>query len=407
MAISKKPFGVMPDGREVTQYTLTNARGASVSVINFGSILTNVRVPDRNGVLDDVVLGFDNLASYLAEHGSMGDTVGRYGNRIAQARFTIDGVTYQLDANNHGNHLHGVLGKQLWDADPVETAVGDLLRLHYVSPDGEDKFPGTLDVTVTYGWDDACNLSIRYEATTDKPTLCNMTNHSYFNLAGCTSGSIHDHVLTVEADAVTSVADNTLIPTGGYTPVAGTPFDMRHGLRLGDGLNATHSCPQMTFAGGYDHNFVLRKGEAMGLAARLYDPKSGRVMETLTDQPGVQVYTACGTDIPGGKGGTHYGKYCAVCPGNPAFPRFAESPAVHRHDGSASRRKVRHDDDLRVPHGMIRSVKSRQGANTWTFLSRSKIKNSITECAPSSSRRIRFWRCVTNVLRIFTCPAEG
>lgn len=180
----------------------------------------------------------------------------------------------------------------------LKTAVGDLLRLHYVSPDGEDKFPGTLDVTVTYGWDDTCNLSIRYEATTDKPTLCNMTNHSYFNLAGCASGSIHDHVLTVEADAVTSVADNTLIPTGGYTPVAGTPFDMRHGLRLGDGLNATHSCPQMTFAGGYDHNFVLRKGEAMGLAARLYDPKSGRVMETLTDQPGVQVYTACGTDIP-------------------------------------------------------------------------------------------------------------
>ena len=263
MSISKKPFGVMPDGREVTQYTLTNARGASVSVINFGGILTNVCVPDRNGVLDDVVLGFDNLASYLAEHGSMGDTVGRYGNRIAQARFTIDGVTYQLDANNHGNHLHGVLGKQLWDADPVETAVGDLLRLHYVSPDGEDKFPGTLDVTVTYGWDDACNLSIRYEATTDKPTLCNMTNHSYFNLAGCASGSIHDHVLTVEADAVTSVADNTLIPTGGYTPVAGTPFDMRHGLRLGDGLNATHSCPQMTFAGGYDHNFVKAKRWAL------------------------------------------------------------------------------------------------------------------------------------------------
>ena len=405
MAISKKPFGVMPDGREVTQYTLTNARGASVSVINFGGILTNVRVPDRNGVLDDVVLGFDNLASYLAEHGSMGDTVGRYGNRIAQARFTIDGVTYQLDANNHGNHLHGVLGKQLWDADPVETAVGDLLHLHYVSPDGEDKFPGTLDVTVTYGWDDTCNLSIRYEATTDKPTLCNMTNHSYFNLAGCTSGSIHDHVLTVEADAVTSVADNTLIPTGGYTPVAETPFDMRHGLRLGDGLNATHSCPQMTFAGGYDHNFVLRKGEAMGLAARLYDPKSGRVMETLTDQPGVQVYTACGTDIPGGKGGTHYGKYCAVCletqhfPDSPNHPQFIGTTVL--------RPGEKYDDDLRVPHGMIRSVKSRQGANTWTFLSRSKIKNSITECAPSSSQRIRFWRCVTNVLRIFTCPAEG
>lgn len=141
MAISKKPFGVMPDGREVTQYTLTNARGASVSVINFGGILTNVRVPDRNGVLDDVVLGFDNLASYLAEHGSMGDTVGRYGNRIAQARFTIDGVTYQLDANNHGNHLHGVLGKQLWDADPVELPSATCSVCTTSAPTARTSFP--------------------------------------------------------------------------------------------------------------------------------------------------------------------------------------------------------------------------------------------------------------------------
>ena len=207
MAISKKPFGVTPDGHDVTQFTLTNARGASVRVINYGAILTNIIVPDRNGVLDDVALGFDNLEGYLADHGSMGDTVGRYGNRIAQARFTIDGATYQLDRNNGENHLHGVLSKQLWAADPVETANGDFLRLHYVSPDGEDHFPGTLDVTVTYGWDDDCNLSIRYEATTDKATHCNMTNHTYFNLAGCTSGSIRDHILTVDADAITPVSD--------------------------------------------------------------------------------------------------------------------------------------------------------------------------------------------------------
>ena len=178
MAISKKPFGVTPDGHDVTQFTLTNARGASVRVINYGAILTSIIVPDRNGVLDDVALGFDNLEGYLADHGSMGDTVGRYGNRIAQARFTIDGATYQLDRNNGENHLHGVLSKQLWAADLVETANGDFLRLHYVSPDGEDHFPGTLDVTVTYGWDDDCNLSIRYEATTDKATHCNMTNHT-------------------------------------------------------------------------------------------------------------------------------------------------------------------------------------------------------------------------------------
>lgn len=326
MAISKKSFGVTPDGREVTQFTMTNARGASISVINYGAILTNIIVPDRNGVLDDVALGFDTLAGYLAEHGSMGDTVGRFGNRIAQARFTIDGVTYQLDRNNGENHLHGVFSKQMWDAEPIETANGDLLRLHYTSPDGEDRFPGTLNVTVTYGWDDKCNLSIRYEATTDKATLCNMTNHTYFNLAGCAADSIRDHVLTIDADAITPVGGKALIPTGGYLPVAGTPFDMRSGLRLGDGLDAMNSCPQMVYAGGYDHNFVLRKGETMALAARLYDPKSGRVMETLTDQPGMQVYTACGTDIPGGKGGAHYGKYCAVCLETQHFPDSPNQP---------------------------------------------------------------------------------
>ena len=179
---------------------------------------------------------------------------------------------------------------------------------------------------MTYGWDDACNLSIRYQATTDKATHCNMTNHTYFNLAGCTSGSIRDQFLTIDADAITPVSDKALIPTGGYMPVAGTPFDMRSGLRLGDGLDAAGACQQMTYAGGYDHNFVLRKGEAMGFAARLHDPKSGRVMETLTDQPGVQVYSACGTNIPGGKGGTHYGKYCAVCLETQHFPDSPNNP---------------------------------------------------------------------------------
>ena len=325
MAISKKPFGVMPDGREVTQYTLTNARGASVRVINFGGILTNVRVPDRNGVLDDVVLGFDNLASYLAEHGSMGDTVGRYGNRIAQARFTIDGVTYQLDANNHGNHLHGVLGKQLWDADPVETAVGDLLRLHYVSPDGEDKFPGTLDVTVTYGWDDACNLSIRYEATTDKPTLCNMTNHSYFNLAGHDAGSICDEKMMIDADAFTELGQGSIC-TGKVIPVEGTPMDFRTARRVGDHID--DAWPQLTLAGGYDHNWVLNTefGKVQKFA-QVEDEKAGRTMEVYTDLPGVQFYAGNFIDPQTGKDGASYGKRCALCLETQYFPNSINIPS--------------------------------------------------------------------------------
>lgn len=329
MSISTKPFGQLPNGQAVTQYTMTNARGASVSVIDYGGIVTSILVPDKNGRLDDVALGFDHLGGYLADHGCMGDTVGRYGNRIAAGRFTLDGVTYQLACNNGANHLHGGnvgFSQKMWAITPVEGVNGDQLRMHYVSVDGEEHFPGTLDVTVTYGWDEDCNLSIRYEATTDKPTLCNLTNHTYFNLAGCTSGSVLDQVLTIEADAITPVNDQALIPTGGYMPVAGTPFDMRKGLRLGDGLDATASCRQMAYAGGYDHNFVLRKGEAMGLAAVLCDPASGRVMEVITDQPGVQVYSACGTDIPGGKGGTHYGKYSAVCLETQHFPDSPNNP---------------------------------------------------------------------------------
>ena len=334
MAISKKPFGVTPDGHDVTQFTLTNARGASVRVINYGAILTNIIVPDRNGVLDDVALGFDNLEGYLANHGSMGDTVGRYGNRIAQARFTIDGATYQLDRNNGENHLHGVLSKQLWAADTVETANGDFLRLHYVSPDGEDHFPGTLDVTVTYGWDDDCNLSIRYEATTDKATHCNMTNHTYFNLAGYDHGTVRDHAIYIDSDVVTAV-DSGLIPTGGYMPVSQTPLDLREEMLIGDGLDCMNECVPMRYAKGYDCNYVLRKGSAMGLCACVHHEESGRTMEVITDQPGVQFYTACTTDYADGKGGMHYLPYSGLCletqhypdaPNHPNFPTTTLRP---------------------------------------------------------------------------------
>ena len=341
--ITVKPFGTLPGGEAVSLYTMTNKAGASVSVTNYGGIVTSICVPDKNGALADVALGFDNLDGYLADHGCMGDTVGRYGNRIALGRFNLDGAAYQLACNNGENHLHGGyvgFSKKLWAITPVEGVGCDSLVMHYVSADGEENFPGTLDVTVTYMWDDSCSLHITYDATTDKATLCNLTNHTYFNLAGYDHGTICDQVLEIAADAITPVKDGGLIPTGGYMPVAGTPFDMRKGIVLGDGLAKTADCPQMAFAGGYDHNFVLSKGETMGFAARMTDPQSGRKMEVITDQPGVQLYTACQTDIEGGKNGMHYKKFSGLCletqhfpdsPNNPHFPTTVLRPGEKYH----------------------------------------------------------------------------
>lgn len=332
MAINQKPFGQAPNGEQVTMFTMTNKQGASVSVIDYGAILTSILVPDKDGKLADVALGFDSMEKYGAGHGSMGDTIGRYGNRIGKGRFTLDGVSYQLALNDHGkNSLHGGnenFARKMWQATLVEKANSDAVSFHYVSPDGEEGFPGTLDVTVTYTWNDMCDLIIRYEATTDKATLCNMTNHTYFNLAGHDHGTVRDHVVYIDADVITDV-DDELIPLGSYMPVNQTPLDMREGLLLGDGLDAMDTCPQMQPAGGYDHNFVLRKGEAMGLAACVYHEETGRTMEVITDQPAMQLYTACTTNMEGGKDGAHYGHYSGFCletqhcpddPNNPQFP---------------------------------------------------------------------------------------
>lgn len=332
MSISTKSFGTAPSGEAVTLYTMTNRQGASVSVIDYGAILTSIIVPDKNGKLADVALGFDSMAHYGKSHGSMGDTIGRYGNRIGKGRFTLDGVAYQLELNDHGkNSLHGGTNNfatKMWQATVKESALCDAVSFHYVSPDGEEHFPGTLDVTVTYSWNEMCDLVIRYEATTDKTTLCNLTNHTYFNLAGHAHGTIRDHVVYIDADVITPV-DEELIPLGSYMPVSQTPLDMREGLLLGDGLDAMGTCPQMLPAHGYDHNFVLRKGEAMGLAACVHHEETGRTMEVITDQPAVQLYTACTTDMEGGKGGAHYGQYSGLCletqhcpddPNNPQFP---------------------------------------------------------------------------------------
>ena len=296
MAITTRPFGVTSDGQAATLYTMTNRSGASVSVTDFGAITVSIIVPDRDDKLADVCLGFDDVAKYEAKHGSMGDTVGRYGNRIAKGQFTLDGVSYQLELNNGANHLHGGFkgfSSYMWEAAPTEGEHLDKVAFHRVSPDGESFYPGTLDVTVTYSWDDDCNLCIRYEATTDKATLCNMTNHSYFNLAGHDHGTIRDHAVYIDSDVITPV-DAGLIPTGGY-----------------------------------DHNFILRKGLAMGLCACVHHEESGRTMEVITDQPAMQLYTACTTDLEGGKGGAHYGPLSGLCletqhcpddPHNPQYP---------------------------------------------------------------------------------------
>ena len=341
MAITSREFGKNEHGETVTQYVMTNHAGANVKMIDYGATITSLCVPDKDGTLADVVLGFDDMAGYLKGHGHMGETIGRYGNRIGHAAFTLDGVTYHLAKNNGENHLHGGnigYGVKMWEVSTLEENTQDTLIFHMVSPDGEENYPGTLDVTVTYTWTDACDLIIRYRATTDKATLCNMTNHAYFNLAGHDHGDVRDQVLYIDADVITPV-DAGLIPTGAYMPVAQTPFDLREGELVGDGLDVAAQYPQMVLAGmGYDHNYVLRKGCAIGLAACMHDERSGRTMEVITDQPGVQLYTGNSVDFDGGKGGVHYGKHAGLCletqhfpdsPNNPQWPTTTLRPGKH------------------------------------------------------------------------------
>ena len=316
MSIATEIWGKSPKGKDVRRFTMTNSMGASVSVLEWGAVLQSIIVPDAGGNMDDVALGFDTLEGYLKPHGSMGDTVGRYANRIGAGKFSIDGVPYQVALNDHGiNHLHGGnvgFASHFWTGTPKEGEGEDSVSFHRISPAGEENYPGTLDVTVTYTWNDMCDLIIRYEATTDTATLCNLTNHTYFNLAGHDHGTIKDHVISIDADVITRV-DSHLIPTGDYLPVLGTPLDLRDGLLMEDGLAVMDSCPQMIPAGGYDHNYVLCKGSAMGYAASVYHEESGRYMEVLTDQPAIQLYSACTTYFEGGKDGASYGKYSAFC----------------------------------------------------------------------------------------------
>ena len=311
--MKREPFGTAPSGEPVELITLTNAHGVELRAMTYGAIIVSLKVPDRNGTLGDVVLGYDSLAGYVKSSPYFGAVVGRYGNRIAKGKFTLDGTTYPLAVNNGPNALHGGLkgfDKVVWSADTVRSADGVGIRFHYVSKDGEEGYPGTLDVTVSYTLTDSNAVAIAYEATTDKPTPVNLTQHSYFNLAG--SGDILAHALQINGQEITPV-DSTLIPTGELMAVKGTPFDFTTPHTIGERINAEDQ--QIRFGGGYDHNFVLTRADTgLTLAAILKESTSGRVLEVRTTEPGVQFYS--GNFLDGtltGKGGVVYKHRTGMC----------------------------------------------------------------------------------------------
>lgn len=339
--VTHENWGQSPDGQPVEIYTLTNANGMEARLMTYGGVLVSLKVPDRRGKFADVVLGFDNLAGYLQKPPEpyFGALIGRYGNRIGGASFTLDGVKYTLPKNDGQNTLHGGtrgFDKVVWEAKPVGN---DSVQLKHLSPDGDQGFPGNLSVTVVYTLTDKNELKIDYSATTDKDTVVNLTNHSYFNLAGQGVGNVLGDIVMINADRFTPV-DKGLIPTGELRNVAHTPFDFRTPHAIGDNINASDE--QLTYGKGYDHNFVLnRTGSGLQLAARATEPKSGRVMEVLTTEPGLQFYTA--NQLDGsihGKGGASYGPHAALCmetqhfpdsPNKPKFPSTELKPGATYH----------------------------------------------------------------------------
>ncbi len=328
-----QPYGKTAEGEEVALYTLTNSKGMRATVTNYGARVVSLMTPDRTGAMGDVVLGFDSLDGYLKENPFFGAIVGRYGNRIAKGHFKLDGVEYKLAVNNGANSLHGGLrgfDKHVWTGKQD----GAKLELTYVSRDGEEGYPGTMSTTVVYTVTDDNELRIDYTLTTDKATVHNVTNHSYFNLAGAGEGDVLGHQLVIYADKFTPV-DEGLIPTGELKPVEKTPFDFRQAHAIGERIETADQ--QIKYGKGYDHNFVLNG--AMGSlhpAVKVTEPKSGRVMEVSTTEPGVQFYT--GNFLDGtitGKGGKVYKQRYAFCletqhfpdsPNHPDFPTTTIKP---------------------------------------------------------------------------------
>ncbi len=332
--ISQSEFGTLEDGRSVTEYILSNDNGMTVHILNYGAIVSKIFVPDKNGVMADVVLGYDTLAGYQENPAYLGATIGRFANRIAGGKFTLNGVDYTLALNNGPNALHGGptgFHKQLWDAEVQPHGV----RLSYTSPDGEEGFPGELAIQVSYQLKDNNTLVINYKANTNKPTICNFTNHSYFNLSGVGNGGILNHQLQIHANAITAVNESQ-IPTGVLSDVSGTPFDFTKPEAIGARIDSENE--QIIFGSGYDHNFVLSK--PMGHyeeVANVFDPDSGRTMQVFSSEPGIQLYTGNfldGTII--GKAGKTYQKRSALClelqhypdtPNQPAFPSCLLEPS--------------------------------------------------------------------------------
>ena len=337
VTINESSFGNLPDGSAVTLYTFRNAHGTEVKIIDYGGIITSLKTADRSGVFEDVVLGYDSLSGYMKAPSFFGCIVGRYGNRIAKGQFTLDGKTYNLVKNNGENHLHGGtkgFDKVMWEATPSTSADGASLKLTYVSKDMEEGYPGNLHVTVIYTLTNDNELKIDYEATTDKKTVLNLTNHSYFNLSGNTKRNILDHKLSLAASKFLPV-DATLIPTGELKAVKGTPFDFTSPEIIGKRINDEH--PQIKAGIGYDHCWVFDKPlGTLGLGATVYDTLSGRYMEMFTTEPGTQFYS--GNFLNGtvtGKFNTVYEKRYGMCletqhfpdsPNQPKFPSVVLSP---------------------------------------------------------------------------------
>lgn len=340
-SIEKRPYGTTAAGAAVHEYTLRNANGMIVKIINFGGIITSLSVPNRRGEFGNIVLGLNSLAEYETQKPYLGALIGRFGNRIGGASFTLGDQTYRLPANDGGNSLHGGnvgFDRVVWTAEeiPGDAEVG--LKLTHVSPDGDQGFPGTLSVTVAYTLTAANALRVDYTATTDKPTVVNLTQHTYFNLAGNGAGTVYDHVMWIDAEQITAIGPG-LIPTGALLPVEGTPFDFRVPKAIGAQVRSSH--PQMILGRGYDHNWVLRRIESdtLGtpqLAARVHELSSGRILEVLTTEPGVQFYSGNFLDgtLVGSSGGT-YRQGDGLCletqhypdsPNHPEFPTTTLNP---------------------------------------------------------------------------------
>ncbi len=335
MTIEKKPFGKTTDGKQVTLYTLSNNQGNTVELIDYGAIVVSINVPDRSGKKTNVTAGFSSIDGYLERHPYFGATVGRFCNRIAMGKFSLEGKSYSLAVNNGPNHLHGGevgFDKRMWQVAEVKSDNSVGLKFTYVSPDGEEGYPGTLTTIAEYRWDNNNCLTLDLQATTDKPTVLNLTNHAYFNLGGAGSGTIHQHELTLACDQYLPV-DESMIPKGVLAPVAGTPLDFTTSHKIGERI------AQLKETNGYDHCFVV-KGKAGELrdAAKVVDPASGRTLSIKTTQPGIQLYT--GNFLDGKPGNAGFKTHEAFCletqhypdsPNQPSFPSTVLRPGEKFH----------------------------------------------------------------------------